>query len=1136
MSSTTATKEVADGAEDRSRRERKRQLHHLNSRAWSGEPNLFKTSSSLDSSLKKNTAFIKKVRTALTAEKQAELLKDVQSLSLEKYLSEVVSGVAEGLGTCKTQAAVLAGVEIVSALHQRFSTRFTPYLTQRIYQALLPPSKSYLKGLSPEQREKEENTRISRQRVLIRVATEFWLAGILRKAEDGRELGEEYVDHGKAEGAPLPLTVMRGLLKDDKELVNLPLAVGFVKNFGFDVLGARTRTVRKTAEGEAAAEAANGAEGDHTEDTPLADGTVRDETRELLTGYWESVKYALVRHQKQINATARRNAEHLISSGQTFEDRQTAFNKLLRAQEKFVSSAQTLADALGVEMPHLPTPEEDRPESVVRALGSVAEGGRREGETVGSLWEDEDSRRFYEEVVDLSTRVPGIFLEAGKKSAEEEAAKEGEKKDKVEGTGAVGEEGGEMDLDEDEDEKEEEGDGADAAPTKTIGAQVDALLLRLPELTNRDLIDEFAVDFCFVNSKASRNRLIKTLYEIPRSRQDLLPYYARLIATLAPWMPDIRDKVVEKLDKEFRRLQRMREKDLAESRAKNIKYLSELTKFKICPPHVVFHCMKITLEDFNRSNIEILCHLLENCGRFLFRYGETSGRMGQMLEILNRKKSSAHLGGQERVMVENAFYQVNPPERAAIQQKDRSPVELYVRKLVYLDLSKKNVAKILKQLRKVNWQDPKMVGLLTKIFTKPWKIKFANLHYLAILVGGLSKYHPEFAVAVVDDVLEQIRLGLEQNIFKHNQRRIAAVKYLGELYNYKMVETSVIFDTLYLIVTLGHENGRPMPGRLTPLDPPDDFFRVRLVCALLESCGMCFDRGNSKKKLDMFLAFFQFYIHTKATLPMDVEFGVQDAFQLIRPDFKVHTSLEEAAKELDEIVARQMPQRAAEAKPEEVDVESDEGESEDEDEEGIDVEEELEAEEDKEAEVESDDDEDSEDEEESDEEEEVDVVVRRQREVDPEEEAEFEREFAKMMSESLETRKFERKQVFDVPLPVKRHVPQHAATAEPASTPAAPNGLAFTFLTKRGNKQQLRPLAVPEDSALAIATKNKQEAERAEQQKIKSLVLNYERTQEDEEKQALAASAARNGMTLRFGDVRGGKMLRKGLELPTEWT
>jgi regulator of nonsense transcripts 2 len=75
---------------------------------------------------------------------------------------------------------------------------------------------------------------------------------------------------------------------------------------------------------------------------------------------------------------------------------------------------------------------------------------------------------------------------------------------------------------------------------------------------------------------------------------------------------------------------------------------------------------------------------------------------------------------------------------------------------------------------------------------------------LAILVGTLYRYHQGFVISIIDTLLEQITLGLEQNDFKFNQRRIAEVKYLGELYNYKMVDSPVIFDTMYRIVTFGH--------------------------------------------------------------------------------------------------------------------------------------------------------------------------------------------------------------------------------------------------------------------------------------------------------------------------------------------
>ena len=52
-------------------------------------------------------------------------------------------------------------------------------------------------------------------------------------------------------------------------------------------------------------------------------------------------------------------------------------------------------------------------------------------------------------------------------------------------------------------------------------------------------------------------------------------------------------------------------------------------------------------------------------------------------------------------------------------------------------------------------------------------------------------------------------------------------------------------------------NSLPTPGRINALDLPDDFFRIRLICNMLDTCGDCFDRGSAKKKLDFFLTFFQ---------------------------------------------------------------------------------------------------------------------------------------------------------------------------------------------------------------------------------------------------------------------------------------
>lgn len=222
-----------------------------------------------------------------------------------------------------------------------------------------------------------------------------------------------------------------------------------------------------------------------------------------------------------------------------------------------------------------------------------------------------------------------------------------------------------------------------------------------------------------------------------------------------------------------------------------------------------------------------------------------------------------------------------------------------------------------------------VVRILEKIFSKPGKVKFSNIHLLAVLLGALYRYHQDFAIGVIDNVLEQITLGLEQNDFKYNQRRVAEAKYLGELYNYKMVDSTVIFDTLYRIVTFGHDGGTPVPGKVNPLDLADDYFRIRLVCTIVDTCGICFDRGSSRKKLDFFLTFFQYYLLTKDPLPMDIDFLVQDTYALVRPQWKLVRELSEAARLFSEAVAANYKQTQQEKAAAEADEDGEDSASDD---------------------------------------------------------------------------------------------------------------------------------------------------------------------------------------------------------------
>lgn len=56
---------------------------------------------------------------------------------------------------------------------------------------------------------------------------------------------------------------------------------------------------------------------------------------------------------------------------------------------------------------------------------------------------------------------------------------------------------------------------------------------------------------------------------------------------------------------------------------------------------------------------------------------------------------------------------------------------------------------------------PKVYSYILSSFTEIWEIKFGNIPFLAALVYDLQRYHPEFSVSVVDQVMEDIRAGME---------------------------------------------------------------------------------------------------------------------------------------------------------------------------------------------------------------------------------------------------------------------------------------------------------------------------------------------------------------------------------------
>ena len=112
-------------AEARARHDWKESLRSANVEAEANRSDDDKQFFKLDSSLKKNTAFIKKCKTFSEGQKTA-LTKEMSGLNLTKYIGEVSSALVE---TKLKMSDITAMVEFCSALHQRY-TEFSTCLLE----------------------------------------------------------------------------------------------------------------------------------------------------------------------------------------------------------------------------------------------------------------------------------------------------------------------------------------------------------------------------------------------------------------------------------------------------------------------------------------------------------------------------------------------------------------------------------------------------------------------------------------------------------------------------------------------------------------------------------------------------------------------------------------------------------------------------------------------------------------------------------------------------------------------------------------------------------------------------------------------------------------------------------------------
>ncbi|CAG9566638.1 unnamed protein product [Danaus chrysippus] len=1034
--------------------------------------------SKLDSGLKKNTTFVKKLK-SFSATQLDALSKDLSTLNLTKYISEVASAIAEAK---LKMSDISAAITLCSTLHQTYS-EFSSFFFE-----------NWQKILSFKATDKITNS--SKLRVDLRFYAELIAVGIFTNKT----------------GLPLLGIVLTVLINMDKEEHNnIPILLSFCKHCGEDYAGLVPKKIKDSAKKFNVTVPRN----------TFIPAEKQTAVRSLLKDYFLSLTKHLLAERAQLQALHAANQRTLHTRGELSQERKDQLEQHQATYDKLLVGAQNFAEVLGEDLGEAGEPL-TLSMTVIETQGTVTIGGNEEiiMQAGTDPWQDEDTRTFYTSLPDLKVFMPNYQLKEAVKNKTEtvteemldEDLKEDELSDNEEPAPVVA------------DVEQEEAQPANVSNKYAL----DAFLNELPNCINRELIDNAAVDFVLnLNTKNNRKKLTRVLFSVARTRLDLLPFYSRFASILYPVLPDVCVDLCQMLKQDFKYHVRKKDQINIESKIKVVRFIGELVKFGLYSKMEALYCLKVLLHDFKHHHIEMACNLLETCGRYLYCNPDTHQRTMIYLQQMMRKKTVSALDSRYVTQIENAFYYVCPPEAPAQPKEEEPPMHQFIRKILHEDLQKSNEEKILRLMRKLNWDDPEVAAVAIQHLAGGWRVRASARRALARLTAELAAWQENVAPAVVDTILEEIRVTMEDPHPKYNQRRIASVRYLGELYNYKLLDSRDVFTVLYSFITFGISNDH---SNVSPLDPSDNVFRIRLVCALLETCGAYFNSGSSKKRLDYFLVFFQNYYWFKYSdpywteenkFPIYVKYIYQECLSSLRPKLTLFTSWQQCKDAIEEIRQTLYPDLGEDEHFEN----DDQGEDSVAD--GLDTIIETDDETDNPHMPEESSDEDPITESAGNEENDVQTedlpIEPRRPAAKPVEDVEFESAFEKMVMENIAERQREnRPQQRDIAVPMtcrqttKKTYEQLLQGKE---------GVEFVLMVRKGMKPQYKSFNAPPE--LASNLQQQALADKQEMERVKRLTLNISERQEEEEYSAESGGGSGGG-----GNPNRGQHVRQKYQHP----
>lgn len=844
-------------------------LREANLKASSGERPDASHFKSLNSTIAKCSAFAKRCN-RITGETGEALLKESKTLNLSKYVSEVATQIA----SCPLKPTdIEIAVFICSELHQKY-TDFSTELIPLLQKAISGADASAASAASAE------------RRVALRLYSELFIAGVISDQHALSTILKETIE-----------------IKDPKLLpTTLQLVLSFVRSGGRDLLGIISKSHEARIDQCIAAGLLNVS---IKESLPnIISPERRTSYTNLVTAFYQKMSSVLIQSHKRLRDVEQKNHDSLITRHEISADAAASYAKQLELFENFQKTLISLSDMLRLDMPLLPV--SDKVSRLKDTKSSSSNANQDESAYDQGPWESEEAKKFYESLPDLKDFLPASLLlpdqplkssSSLSESSEAEASTEktSDRPDSTtesspaEASPAIVSDSAPNQL-----------NASSSAISSSASDPVYNFFEKLLRCSNRQLIDDAALEFVRFNQRSWRPRLALLMHGSARNRLDVLRYFSRFVAILHPYHKDMGATLVKRLEEEFYFLSRQKDQTNSPAKLWNARFLAELTKFRVCPPNTVLNFLKHCLDDFLGYNVHVACELVDSCGRWLVNLPETRVRSNNLLDQMAHLKNTKPFHVTLEILIDNALQTARPPERVVKAVKHIPPIHQYIQRLLFLELRKDNVPFIVNQLKKLRWNpnnapspatpstsastSPTATSsdeaFLLKSMLKVYKNKYQHIALVSSIISQVSAVHDGFGVKFLDHLLEEIRRDLDVRKFNNHQKLVMNVSLAGELINHKLADHKIFYKLLYSFIryntiTAGPKHGGPFDFSFKSLgesqsktyDPfsaafggnafgatpsakeqqrelaaqthaawIEDSFRVRLVCTLLTTC------------------------------------------------------------------------------------------------------------------------------------------------------------------------------------------------------------------------------------------------------------------------------------------------------------